>query len=340
MQELVSFIIPVYNTSEYLEECVQSLLQQTYQTLQIILVDDGSTDESPKLCDELADRFENVSVIHKQNQGLGMARNTGLTKATGKYVAFLDSDDTLDPDTVATCVQEMTEKNADACFYGRKTQGKDGIYRKNPDIPDKQIFEKEEIKKEFIKIYFGRLPFEKQNSYIQVSACCCMYKREIIEQNQLRFVSEREYLSEDTFFNLDFCALAKKVMIIPKDFYNYRYNGKSLTKKYNPKKIEQLKNFIRLLEEYSHRFTGLEEINDRVYYMFYIYLRHQLETEVGMKKQMGTAKTVARLKEIYADDVIMDYISKIPMKVLGLKRKILVWCLKAKNVGILLLYYR
>ena len=92
-QALISVIIPVYNVEEYLHECVDSVINQTYKNLQIILVDDGSTDSSGKICDEYAENDKRITVVHQKNGGLSVARNTGLSNAHGDYVYFLDSDD-------------------------------------------------------------------------------------------------------------------------------------------------------------------------------------------------------------------------------------------------------
>ena len=94
--DLVSIIIPVYKTEQYLRECMDSVLNQTYPALQIILVDDGSPDNCPVLCDEYAEKYPNVQVIHQENSGLGLSRNAGMNTAEGKYIIFLDSDDCLD----------------------------------------------------------------------------------------------------------------------------------------------------------------------------------------------------------------------------------------------------
>lgn len=96
-QPKVSVVVPIYNTEPYLERCMQSLLSQTLKDIEIILVDDGSPDCSPKMCDEYAQKDSRIKVIHKRNAGLGYARNSGLEIATGEYVAFIDSDDYIAP---------------------------------------------------------------------------------------------------------------------------------------------------------------------------------------------------------------------------------------------------
>ena len=99
-ESLVSVIVPIYNVELYLERCIKSIINQTYRNLEIILVDDGSPDRCPQICDEWCAKDERVKVIHKDNAGLGMARNTGIEHATGEYVYFVDSDDYIDNDTI------------------------------------------------------------------------------------------------------------------------------------------------------------------------------------------------------------------------------------------------
>ncbi len=120
MTSLVSVIVPVYKVEEYLEQCVTSILEQSYQNLEIILVDDGSPDRCPQMCDQWAARDPRIKVIHKENGGLSDARNAGLEVASGRYVAFVDSDDTVDADYVSYLVELLETNNADMsiCEFG------------------------------------------------------------------------------------------------------------------------------------------------------------------------------------------------------------------------------
>ena len=118
---LVSIIVPVYQVVDYVGVCVESLLRQTYKNLEILLVDDGSTDGSGEICDEYANRDNRIRVIHQENQGLSAARNTGLDQALGEYVAFVDSDDAVLPDFIETLYDLADRYQADivACAYER-----------------------------------------------------------------------------------------------------------------------------------------------------------------------------------------------------------------------------
>ena len=118
-QPLITVIIPVYNIMEYLPRCVHSVTAQTYKNLQIILVDDGSTDGTAQLCDELAAEDPRISVYHKENGGSSSARNLGLGKAQGEYIGFVDSDDRCEPEMYEKLLQSMLQNNSDVVMWRR-----------------------------------------------------------------------------------------------------------------------------------------------------------------------------------------------------------------------------
>ena len=131
MSKKVSVIVPVYNVEDYLERCVGSIIGQNYQDLEIILVNDGSTDSSGIICDNLAQKDNRIRVIHKQNEGLGYARNSGLDVANGQYIFFVDSDDYIMPGIIKELVTAVTEYQADVASCGYKSGKKEYyVYRK------------------------------------------------------------------------------------------------------------------------------------------------------------------------------------------------------------------
>ena len=115
---LVSVVVPVYQAQDYLNQCVQSVLRQTYPHLEIILVDDGSPDACPALCDAYAAQNERIRVIHKENGGLSSAREAGIQNASGDYIMVVDSDDWIEPDTVASCIEVAQRDNAGCVMFG------------------------------------------------------------------------------------------------------------------------------------------------------------------------------------------------------------------------------
>jgi len=146
-------------------------------------------------------------------------------------------------------------------------------------------------------------------------------------------------LSEDTFFNLDFCQYAQKVLIIPKNFYNYTYNTGSLTKSYNPNKINQTKKYIEYLYKYKDSFCEMERIDERISYSFYIYFRHAMEYEVKAWKINGLIQTYKRIREICRDSFLVEQSKKISLEELDGKKKVFISLYLHKQALLLLLYY-
>ena len=340
MKPLVSVIIPVYNTERYLDKCIESVLAQTVQELEIILVDDGATDNSPRLCDEWAKKESRIQVIHKQNEGLGYTRNAGLKVAMGEYVSFLDSDDTLDRDTYEKCIRRMQELGADACYFGRKTMDAQGNMHLNTNIPEQLVYRGRDVSAEFAKRYFGYFPIEESKiPYIQASACCVLYRRGIIEKNGLCFCSEREYLSEDSFFNLDFCKNASCVCIFPEDFYNYTFNPNSLTKKRNKDKLNRIKKMYIKMEEYAEKFPEIEDSKERVKALFFGYTRFFMINEIAAAKAEGIRELYRTVKELCEDTMIREVYEKLPTACLNRNSKIYKNWVMHKRILLLMFYY-
>ena len=115
--KLISVIVPVYNTEKYIEKCVMSILNQTYKNLEIILIDDGSTDNSPQICDSLAKKDNRITVIHQPNGGVSSARNIGLDNTHGDYITFVDSDDYIEPNMIEFLSENIGDTNIAMCGY-------------------------------------------------------------------------------------------------------------------------------------------------------------------------------------------------------------------------------
>lgn len=220
-EKLVSIIIPVYNVEEYLDECVQSVCNQTYHNMEIILVNDGSTDSSGSKCDDWEKRDDRIRVIHKINGGLSSARNSALDIAKGIYIYFCDSDDYIASDLIEKTILHM-EKGYDLVAFEYNEIYDNGTVK--PCAYHKTgIFEinNEEEKKDFLT----RVVL---SSKIGWSACTRIYRRDIVEKYNLRFADNRIIFSEDLFFTTCYCAHVKKVLSIDALLYYYRQRENSI----------------------------------------------------------------------------------------------------------------
>lgn len=244
----VSIIVPIYNVEKYLERCLDSLINQTLKEIEIILIDDGSPDSCPIICDEYVKKDERIIVIHKKNAGLGMARNSGLEIAKGEYIAFVDSDDYVDYNYYEKLYNNAKENNSDFTLGGYKIiDEKLNIKSYNDIYLYKTVYIDDEIKE---NIFFNMLGISKKNN-IGVSVWRAIYKREVLEKYKIKFVSEREYLSEDYIFHIDFVPKCKKISIVKGSYYNYCENNiSSLTRKYRFDRFDVSK---KLYEEVARR---------------------------------------------------------------------------------------
>ena len=229
----VSIIVPIYNVERYLEACIESILSQTYGNFELILVDDGSPDQCGIICDKYATQDSRIKVIHKENQGLGMARNTGLDYATGEFVCFVDSDDWLEQHAIEYWIRAQRKYDADIvmCNYQKRNDNKEVLYRY--EIRNKECcYRGKEIEQEIFWPMIGQESMVREDFTINMCVWTNLYRRELIESEQIRFLSEREYLSEDICFNLQYLLSCKVAVMIPESLYCYRYNPTSLTSRY------------------------------------------------------------------------------------------------------------
>jgi glycosyltransferase involved in cell wall biosynthesis len=232
----LSIIIPIYKTEIYLEECVNCILSQTSQDIEIILVDDGSPDHCPQICDEFAKSDARVKVIHKQNGGLSSARNAGMTVANGKYVSFIDSDDLIYPDSITEILSWICNSDADICFLKAEKFYPDGTRQDLNESIEREPL-RDRSREEAMRYLISRPKYPG-------SAWGKLYKRKFLIENNLHFPYDRRY-SEDLGFLRDcfFCAESFDALEIP--FYRYRQNRQgSITSKVTAKNFNDLFLFI------------------------------------------------------------------------------------------------
>lgn len=217
---LISVIIPVYNVESYLRECVDSVLSQTYENYEIILVDDGSTDNSGKICDDYADKNNKITVVHKENSGPSPTRNAGIRVAKGEYIYFLDSDDYLDETAFEKLVQIAKNEEADIVFFDAKSfadpegsfEVKQGYLRKNSYKTD---------------LGYSILTELNKNKDFHCSIPLLFIRRRFLNESGL-LIAENIYCSEDMLFTYQLFCLAKRVSQCHQVLYYRRYRKSSI----------------------------------------------------------------------------------------------------------------
>ena len=253
MNSKVSIIIPVYNVEKYVKEAVESAMNQTYKNIEIILVDDGSTDNSGKICDEIEKEDKRIKVIHTKNGGLSAARNVGLETATGDYIMFLDSDDFLELDAVEHMYNAIEEKNADYIIGNYINATEDG------EKWEKPVFSYEEFREFRLSIEDSFNSFFIMNS----SVCNKIFRKTFIEELNLKF--EEGLPAEDAIFTTYCFIKSQRVFYIPKLVFNYRQRkGGSISTSCSTEYFEGINKAYRIIYE---NFRD----NERLEYYRYFY---------------------------------------------------------------------
>ena len=331
----ISVIVPVYNVEKFLERCVQSLRMQTLQDIEIILVDDQSPDNCPKICDEYEKKDERIKVIHKQNGGLGYARNSGMEVATGEYIAFVDSDDYVDLDMFETMYNVAKDNNVDFVRVDnyKELLGGEIINKSYISPMEEGYYNQTELRKQLLFPQLGMLPQEDGSKYVSCSVWRNIYRRELIERLNLRFVSERDLISEDMPFNLQFMMNAKSAYVINKKFYHYIVNDKSLTQTYKQDRFEKE---VILYNELVHMAKTYEIYNEcelRLSRHLLARARKCIKDEFVGNINKKDARN--RVRNILETKEIRDVCKAYPFVSLPFKYKIYAYLVKYKSVKIL-----
>lgn len=221
----VSVIVPVYNVEKYLPECVQSLLDQTLDKVEIVLVDDGSNDGSGKMIDEYAERHPNIVAIHQENSKLGAARNHGLSVARGEYIAYLDSDDFLTQDALEKLYNLAVRKRLDVISFDAQPFFQEGVQIDGVET----LYDRSNLEINFEKVWKGSEYWNEnyRKGGVFINACFSFCRREFLLQNNFEFQPGVFY--EDNEFGMKLYLCAKRFMCLPEKFYCRRYRPGSIT---------------------------------------------------------------------------------------------------------------
>lgn len=332
---LVSIIVPVYNVEKYLRECLESILKQTYKELDVILIDDGSQDNSGRICDEYAKKYNIFKVIHKKNEGLGRARNTGLDFISGNYVIFLDSDDYIDSDYVEVLMNKLIDQSVDMCKSGFKRVDNSGQIFDTIDYHN-EIFEGKKACKELLPRMIGSRPDKKDS--LEMAVCGAIYNVKPIKEYGLRFPSERELISEDLVFNIDYMQYANGAITISYTGYNYRLNVGSLTTQYRSDRFEASCFFYQEMKKKLENLNYDEITMLRLSRMFFIYIRMCIAQENTKISKLAKKEGITNIKKICKNSLVKEVIDNYPVKKMGIKQQVFLILVRNNAARILSLF--
>ena len=310
IKEKISIIVPVYNVEAYLERCVESILKQTYTNLEILLVNDGSTDKSGELCDKLALRDHRIRVIHKENGGLSDARNRGIDEASSNLIGFIDSDDYIDEDMYETLYRQMVASKADLSMCGH--------YDVYHQIPEKQVAEIktwELMPEEAIKMVM-------EAKILSVTAVNKLYKKALFEQLRFRIGK----IAEDAFIMVDLIHQCSKIVATNEKKYYYVHRENSITtQKFSLKFLNVIEAYEQNAKMISENYPDLYDVAIMRLNWAYFYVLDRLLVDNDFKDKVLEDRLISYLKK-NKRSILMDSrftrARKMSFLVLCLSRKL------------------
>lgn len=323
MNPIISVIVPVYNVEKYLSICIDSILNQTLKQIEIILVDDGSTDKSPIICDEYCDRHENIKVIHKENNRVSAARNDGIKKATGKYIALVDSDDWIEPNMLEEMYNKAEEFHTDIAMCDLKKVGVESEYTVSQPIRE-GYYDRNMIESELFPclIMFENIEFPPT-----ISNCTCLFRREFLIENDL-FYDEDIHYCEDSIFGSEAMYNANGFYYMKnKYFYNYFYNPNSTTSTCNMKKWDSYLIINKRLKEYfkDSKFDFSRQIKINMLYFTLNFLGEIKNTVLVLEEKRK------KCHEIFNDEHVKQIFNNFKLPNVNYKLKLILLLIKYRK---------
>lgn len=320
--DLVSIVIPIYNMSNSIEKTVESLLCQTYKNIEILLIDDGSKDESYKMCLDLQKKDKRIKAFHQENKGSGPARNLGIEKATGKFIYFPDADDYIEKDTIQRLINYENKNNVDLIVFGYK----------NIDVNGKLLFEKkynnEMFDGEFIRNDYSEYYSSNGKYTIQGAPWNKFFVLDVIKRNNIEYPSLRRH--QDEAFIAKYVAYIKSVLFVDDVLYTYYVND--LSRQWDKYPITYFENIGLLFDERKKNLLVWNK-NDlkthNLVYLEYIYgIIKSLELSFSKKYQFNFKSRVKWLRE-KRNSILFD---EIPKKIKIRFYQRIIWFLLKHNM--------
>lgn len=332
---MISIIVPIYKVEKYLDKCVNSILNQTYKDLEIILVDDGSPDNSPKMCDDFAKQDSRIKVIHKSNGGLMSARQAGLRIANGEYVGFVDGDDWIEPDMYMHFYKAICDYQPDMAvseFYF-ETGDEIDISKQNLSKP---FFTKDEM---INKIYPNML-FKAPYYNFGINPCCWskIYKKELLE-SCLYSISTEIKIGEDTAFTYPCLIKAESVAYIDKPCYHYLDSRDgSMTSSYDADMENTILIPFEILKKVFAE-SGYNFANSLDYYLFYL-IEFIIRNEAAFSNKKSKKEIIQTIKNFTHNKELVLALNNINPADLPLRKKFLLTFIKMKSNEFIYLYIK
>ena len=314
MNDLISVIVPIYNVEKYINQCIDSIINQTYKNLEIILVDDGSPDNCGRICDEYAKKDSRIKVVHKENGGVCSARNIGMEKSTGKWIAFIDSDDWIENKYFEIILNEAKKEDVDIVICGYNKIWKNKVEKINASGENINYNSREYLIKSLNpQTCFGFCPMR-------------LIKKESI--GDIRF-NQNIVVGEDALFNIQISKNINKAVLLKQALYNYRNNSNSVVKRYDTnyadKYLDSMKlNRAYIFENYIEKDVIQNYYNFVAFHVMLIAVNYCYHPDNKEKNKRKLLKEICNISEL------KEGIEKSNYDNISLTRKITLFTLKHK----------
>lgn len=322
MNPLISVIVPVYNVDKYLNRCIDSILNQTFKQIEVILVDDGSTDNSPIICDEYSNKYENIKVIHKKNNRVAAARNDGIKIATGKYIALVDSDDWIEPNMLEEMYNKAEEFHTDITMCDFRKVGAESEYTVSQPIRE-GYYDRNMIE---LELFPCLIMFENIEFPPTISNWTCLFRRKFLIENNL-FYDEDIHYCEDSIFGSKAMYNANGFYYMKnRYFYNYFYNPNSTTSTCNMKKWDSYLIINDRLKEYfkDSKFDFSRQIKINMLYFTLNFLGEIEKSNLEHKEKRKLCK------ELFSSESVKNIFKDFELPSVNYKLKIILLIIKHK----------
>ena len=325
----VSIIIPVYNVEKYIERCLKTLTNQTLKEIEILIINDNTPDNSMKICEEYAKNDKRIKIYNKENEGLGLTRNYGIERANGEYIAFVDSDDYVSENMCEVLYNTAKKYEADVVYGGIYYDNNEGNIRKKPCVEKETIWKDNDVKSLLLD-FIATKPEEHLDTIMEVSVWKALFKKKIFDEHNIRFVSERQFISEDVIFDIDFFVKSKCIVAIPECVYYYCVNPNSLSKVFRTDRFKKVKILYDEVIRKLSMYYGKEEIQLRTDRFLIARAKKKKKKIIKHRKIIGKKETKEALKEIVEDEELEKIFNRYPINKLPKKYALVAWLMKYK----------
>lgn len=317
----VSVIVPIYNTELYIKQCIDSIINQTYKDIEIILIDDGSSDNSPAICDYYANIDKRIIIIHKKNEGVNVARRVGLSIASSDYILFVDADDWLEVNMCQIMYDTIIIEKADIAicnaFFSYKDHKEEYINK------FKGAYNKQEIRTKILPNFISIFT----NEGLLPSLWNKLFKKDLFIKND-SYYQNNIFIGEDLIMTYSNVLIAEKIVFIDKALYNYRQNETQVTKKFSDKLYDNYIDVYSKLKLMNEEISPID-ISLQINRLFIIWMRNSIINLVRMNKNYKTIKKL--ISDIVINNDIQEAVENCLANIVTFKERVLCILIKRKS---------